>query len=259
MIWSESCKRSISRRDMSERDIELYLLAGVATSPLFMERMRQAMQRGLEAGGTTARSSLLFPYGGMERSLLGQLREVGRDLRLRGGRLDGSLGGNRLLDMIDERRGFVGDAVPKRTILVGHSAGGVAAVHAARLLKAREGELPPLVVMIGSPRCRIPDELREHVLYVYAARSNSPGARWMTVRLSDPITRLGSFGGWHIGKWRLPRWQMDKHAPVHASGLRIIGGHADYFRDQPPFVNAMGISNMTQTVDVVMNWIKERL
>ena len=243
---------------MSERDIELYLPAGVATSPLFMEKLRQVMKRALEASGRTVRSSLLFPYGDKERSLLGQLREVGRDLRLRGGRLDGSLGGKRLLAMIDDkRRTFANHAHSARTIIVGHSAGGVAAVHAARMLNARDGGSAPLVVMIGSPRCRIPGELREHVLYVFAAKSSPPRAGW---RLRDPITRLGSFGGWHIGgKWRLPRWQMDKHAPVHASGLQIIGGHADYFRDQPPYVNAMGLSNIAVTVDVVMKWITERL
>lgn len=245
---------------MSDRDIELYLPAGVATTQLFMERLRQAIKQGLEAGGATVRSSLLFPYGDKERSVFGQLREVGRDLGLRGGWLDGSLGGNRLLGMIDERRrSFAGYSGPGRTIIVGHSAGGVAAVHAGRLLYARDGGSPPLVVMIGSPRCRIPGELREHVLYVYAARSSSPGTKWLTVKLTDPITRLGTFGGWHSGKWRLPRWQMDKHAPVHARGLRIIGGHADYFRDHPPFVNATGLSNLALTADVVMRWIKERL
>lgn len=245
---------------MSERDIELYLPAGVATSPSFMERLRQVIERGLEETGAFVRSSLAFPYGDKERSLVGQLREVGRDLRLRSRRLDGSIGGNRLLGIIDERRRTLFEAsVPARTIIVGHSAGGVAAVHAARLLYARDGGQSPLVVMIGSPRCRIPGELLEHVLYVYAARSDSQGARWMTVKLTDPITRLGSFGGWHTGKWRLPRWQMDKHAPIHASGLRIVGGHADYFREQHPFVNAMGLSNMALTAEVVLKWLKQRL
>ncbi|MFC5532625.1 hypothetical protein [Cohnella yongneupensis] len=244
---------------MSNKDIELYLPAGVATSPLFMERLRQALHSGLETAIGSVRSSLLFPYGDRERSLLGQLREVGRDIRLKDGWLDGSLGGNRLLAMIDDKRRTESGASRPRTIIVGHSAGGVAAVHAARLLHVREGGSPPLVVMVGSPRCRIPEELRDTVLYVYAARTSSPGARWMTVRLSDPITRLGSFGGWQIGRWRLPSWRMDKHAPAHASGLRIIGGHADYFRDQPPFVNALGLSNLTLTVDVVMRWLRERL
>jgi len=246
---------------MSERNIELYLPAGVATTPLFMERLRQVIGRGLEDTGAIVHSSLALPYGDKERSIIGQLREVGRDLRLKGRWLDGSLGGNRLLGMIDERRrARRGDsAVPARTIIVGHSAGGVAAVHAARLLYARDGGEPPLVVMIGSPRCRIPEELREHVLYVYSARSEPQGVRWMVAMLSDPITRLGSFGGWHIGRWRLPRWQMDKHAPVHTSGLRIIGGHADYFREQPPFVNADGLSNMAVTAEVIMNWINQSL
>lgn len=245
---------------MSEREIELYLPAGVATTPLFMERLRQVIKRGLKDTGAIVHSSLAFPYGDKERSLVGQLREVGRDLRLKGRWLDGSLGGNRLLGMIDERRRALrGDSAPARTIIVGHSAGGVAGVHAARLLHERDGGEPPLVVMIGSPRCRIPEELREHVLYVYSARSESQGARWMVAMLTDPITRLGSFGGWHIGRWRMPRWQMDKHAPVHTSGLRIIGGHADYFREQPPFVNATGLSNMAVTAEVVLNWLNQRL
>lgn len=239
--------------------IELYLPAGVKTSPLFMERLRQSLHRALSGIGASVRSSLLYPYGDRERSLFGQLREVGRDLRLRGGWLDGSLGGNRLLAAIEDRRRALGREAHARTVIVGHSAGGVAAVHAARLLHAREGGKPPLVVMIGSPRCRIPEPLRDSVLYVYAAKAPSADTRWMSVRLSDPITRLGSFGGWQAGRWRLPRWRMDMHAPAHASGLRIIGGHADYFRDQPPFVNALGLSNLTLTVDVVTRWLRERL
>ncbi|MFD0671167.1 hypothetical protein [Cohnella sp. GCM10027633] len=245
--------------DTGRLAVELYLPAGVKTSPLFMERLRQAMHRALSDGGASVRSSLLYPYGDRERSLFGQLREVGRDLRLRGGWLDGSLGGNRLVAAIDDKRRAFGRVAGARMVIVGHSAGGIAAVHAARLIQARDGGKPPLVVMIGSPRCRIPEPLRDSVLYVYAAKAPVSDTKWMSVRLSDPITRLGSFGGWQAGRWRLPRWRMDKHAPTHASGLRIIGGHADYFRDQPPFVNALGLSNLTLTADVVLRWVRERL
>lgn len=240
--------------------IELILPAGVASAPLFMEPLRLSLHRALSSEGTGVHSTLLYPYGDWERSLLLQLRELARDIRLRGERLGRSIGGNRLLAAIDDKRSVFGyDVAHTRTVLVGHSAGGVAALHAASLLCARDGGKTPLVVMIGSPRCRIPEEQRDSVLYVYAANGPVAETRGTSVRLSDPITRFGSFGGWQAGRWRMPRWNVDKHAPIHSSGLSIIGGHADYFRDQAPFVNELGLSNLMLSSDVVLRWLRERL
>lgn len=235
--------------------VEAYFAAGVATTPMFMERLREAVHRALSDRGASVRSVLAFPYGDRERSLWTQLREVGRDMRLRYGRIATSIGGNRLMESLDRMGGARSSA---RTLLIGHSAGGVAAVQAAEMLLSRtDGRGPaPLVVMIGSPRCRIPERLRDSVLYVYAEK---PAARGSVPRLADPITRLGTFGGWRAGKFYVPRWCIDKHGPQHHRGVRIIGKHPDYFREEPPYVNDLGLSNLTLTIDIVLRWLERRI
>lgn len=244
-----------SRERADTLDIEAYFAAGVATTPMFMERLREGVHRALTDRGASVRSGLVFPYGDRERSLWTQLREVGRDMRLRYGRIATSIGGNRLMESLERMGGARSSA---RTLLIGHSAGGVAAVQAAEMLLARsEGRGPaPLVVMIGSPRCRIPERLRDSVLYVYAEK---PAARGSVTRPADPITRLGTFGGWRAGKFYVPRWIMDKHGPQHHHGVRIIGKHPDYFREEPPYVNDLGLSNLTLTIDIVLRWLERRI
>ncbi len=236
-------------------EIEAYFAAGVATTPTFMERLRATAHRALTDRGAGVRSALLFPYGDVERSLLKQLREVGRDMRLRGARIAGSIGGSRMIEALESMGGIRSSA---RVVFIGHSAGGVAAVHAADMLMSRAGDRgrTPLVVMIGSPRCRIPERLRDSVLYVYAEKLSVRGA---AAKLADPITRLGTFGGWRAGKLFLPRWCKDKHGPQHRQGMRMIGKHPDYFREEPPYVNALGLSNLSLTMDIVFRWLDERL
>ncbi|MFD2333653.1 hypothetical protein ACFSR7_30715 [Cohnella sp. GCM10020058] len=164
---------------------------------------------------------------------------------------------------------------PKEIALfVGHSAGGVAAVHASGLLLAREGGLPSPVVMIGSPKCRIPGPLRDAVLYVQAegpqkargaalgsraAAPSRPEARSAS-RTADPICRIGSFGGWGKNADRLlPGWHGDRHAPGARAAVRIAGGHADYFRDRAPYISGDGRTNMDETLAAVWPWLTERL
>ncbi|MFC3802172.1 hypothetical protein [Cohnella sp. GCM10012308] len=164
---------------------------------------------------------------------------------------------------------------PKELALfVGHSAGGVAAVHASGLLLAREGGMPSPVVMIGSPKCRIPGPLRDAVLYVQAEgpqkeRGAALGSRAAAPsrsearsagRTADPICRIGSFGGWGKKADRLlPGWHGDRHAPGARAAVRIAGGHADYFRDRAPYIAGDGRTNMDETLAALWPWLTERL
>lgn len=180
--------------DHGERvSVSLYLLAGLATSPNFMESFRGTLHGILEREGFGVRTSqLLFPYGDWSRRAVPQLWEISRDMRLGTGRLDRSIGGSRAVDMIGSGWKNKPDE-NDRIVLIGHSGGGVAAVHAAWQLYDQLGGTPSPVVMIGSPRCRIPEELRASVLFVYAGGAQdvrAPG------KPADGVSRLGTFGGW---------------------------------------------------------------
>lgn len=166
-------------------------------------------------------------------------------------------GGAGQADAADRAEALIGAPGSRLPILIGHSAGGVAAVHAASLLLERAGGKPCPVVMIGSPKCRIPEALRGAVLYVHAAGSRErKGSRFGS---PDPVTRLGSFGGWGpSGRrgWRV--WQRDKHAPEEIAAVPVAGGHADYFRSQAPFLDAEGRSNLDRISEAVWRWLAKR-
>ncbi|MFC5701661.1 alpha/beta fold hydrolase [Cohnella faecalis] len=242
---------------MNKREIRLYMLAGVATASHFLDGFRLTIHRLIEESGLDVRSKLLFPYGDWGRSLVPQLREVGRDIRGREGRYFRSIGANRALAAIDADRIDSEASVHVTNILVGHSAGGIAAVQAAQLLLERDGGTPCPVAMIGSPKCRIPAGLRESVLYVYASPPVMDGRAY--VKPTDPVCRIGSFGGWTTDGRRLPAWRMDRHAPASFRGVSIAGGHPDYFRDRPPYLNEMGMTNLEITTDAVWPWLLERI
>ncbi|RAP74660.1 hypothetical protein [Paenibacillus montanisoli] len=232
--------------------VSIYLLSGLATAPEFMESFRAALHALLaREGHEVTASELLFPYGDWSRNVVKQVCEIGLDMRVSPERAVRSIGGRRAVAAIAEsrmRRGWQGG----RTILVGHSGGGVAAVHAANLLQEQDGGPPSPVVMIGSPRCRIPKELRPSVLFVHAV-GDSPRAV-----IADAICRLGTFGGW--GGFRAGKlWQHDKHGPAGACGVPIIGGHADYFREHAPYMNEMGLSNGWLTLQAVWSWLNEKI
>lgn len=246
------------RTEHRERpNVSLYLLAGLATAPLFMESLRGALHGILEREGFGVRTSqLLFPYGDWSRRAVPQLWEISRDMRLRPGRFGRSVGGRRALDSIAagwrEKPGST-----DRIVLIGHSGGGVAAVHAAWQLHDQLGGPPPPVVMIGSPRCRIPEELQASVLFAYAGSAAEAAAA--PGKPSDAVARLGTFGGWRGAGRPRPGWQKDKHAPHDMRGVPIIGKHADYFREREPYVNELGLSNLRLTLSVVWPWLRERI
>lgn len=235
---------------MQERTLHVYLIAGIATSPDFMEGLRLELERRLAAHGLppgAVRTSLLLPYGAWNRPLWPQLREISRDLRLGLGRRSGSVGGGAVLRRLaaDGVRGS--DAL----WLIGHSGGGLAAVHAAEGLLAQHRELDLHTVQVGSPRCAVAAALQARAAYVYAA---GPGGRG-----KDPICRIGTWGGWsgaHGRPWPVRRKHL--HAPSRVQGVPIVGGHADYFRERPPYVQPhTGETNLDLTVGAFWGWLIE--
>ncbi|RED65542.1 hypothetical protein [Cohnella lupini] len=246
---------------IGKNEIELYVMAGLATAPLFMERLRHALVHTIDEIGSLGRlahSELLFPYGDWSRRSIPQLWEIRADMRLRLDRIEASIGGKRALGSIGSGRAEF-DGSGTTYVMVGHSGGGVAAVHAAYLLLARDETATCFVIMIGSPRCRIPERLRPKTLSISASGRSKDGSR--TGKSPDFISRLGSFGGWSTGEAanrnrpRMPSWRKDKYAPSSMMSVPIIGGHADYFRDSAPYLNSGGMSNLDLTVEAIRSWL----
>jgi hypothetical protein len=229
--------------------VNMYMLAGVATAPLFMESFRLAMTARLEQTGCTVYSELLYPYGDWSRKLLRQLIELRHDLWTARTRQRRSIGGGRAAAAI---KAGADEGWP---LLIGHSGGGVAAVHAASILAdeppfQRDGPLPiPLrVVQIGSPKCPIPAWLQDS--WMYAAAVNSRGTA------ADPVSLLGSWNGWQRSRAGLPVWrQLAPISPSCNLRLPLIGGHPDYFRASSSFLNGNGVSNLEITVQAVSDWL----
>ncbi len=245
-----------------ENKIEMYFLAGLATAPLFMENLRLALERRLRytalplregsIGGEGIVSGLLYPYGDRSRSVLAQVREIRADMRRRDDKLGRSIGGVRALEAIRRERAEAGvSGAVGTTLLVGHSGGGIAAVHVAAMLMASGASASCFAVTIGSPRCRIPERLKHRVLSIHAEGRRRGGSLG---RSPDIVSRIGTFGGWGI-KRSLPVWRKDKHAPQTRIGVPIVGKHADYFRDRAPYLNAEGKSNLDLIVDSIAAWL----
>lgn len=234
-------------------ELELYFLAGVATTPLFMERFRLALLNQLFHPGLSIHSELLFPYGDRSRGLLAQLWEIRADIMLSVRKIKHSIGGTRTWSAIDSRRASTSQR--RITLLIGHSGGGIAAVHAAEVLRELRDHSKCYVVMIGSPKCRIPDWLRSSVLAIHAMGLRRKRGFRGEARVLDPVTRLGIHGGWRIRN-RFPSWEKGKYAPASMIAIPIIGSHADYFRDSVPYVDENGRSNLDLTVDAILTWLK---
>jgi len=220
------------------RPVQVFLAAGIATAPGFMEQFRRELHAKLEQVSGEVRSELVYPYGNWNRSFPLQLWEAGHDLRRGAAGYRVSYGGARLLDMIAAREAECDHPETPQTILVGHSAGGTAVIHAALKLMERGRSAPPAkVIMVGSPRFRIPDKLSNHVHYLYTAVP------------ADMIARIGSFRGLRVRR----------QAPSAITKLPIVGGHADYFRNGDSFRNEDGRSNLQLTLNAVWTWLADRM
>ncbi|NOU93010.1 hypothetical protein GC093_07155 [Paenibacillus sp. LMG 31456] len=110
---------------------------------------------------------------------------------------------------------------------------------------------PHRIVQIGSPKCPIPEWMRESVLY--AGALNAKG------KPSDLVTRLGSWSGWHRNERGNTTWSWKQFAPSTIVHLPVLGGHPDYFRESSPYLNKEGIPNMETTVQAIWEWFQSTL
>lgn len=240
-------------RPVTTNPVRLYLLAGVGTAPTFMQVLQDELRRRLQDTGFRAEGGLLFPYDDWGRRMIPQIREVWHDIRLPLHRLGRSIGGRAAVDRIlrDMEEDEGASTVP--IILVGHSGGGTAGLHAAHLLRQR---LPQAsvraIVMIGSPRSPVPPELAADTAYCYAAR--------MDGRRKDPVCLAGSWRAWPAkeeagGTHR--SWRKSAFSPGSQYPLPLLGGHPDYFRTH--LKDTAGRTNLEITLDAVWGFIEERL
>jgi hypothetical protein len=223
--------RKLSRTEAGNAAI--FAAAGVYTSPTFMVDILGKAIELLQSHTRlrVVRSGLLFPYGDWNTGLLRQIRQVRQDMSLHGVSYGRSIGGRGMTEAFGDLNGI--DVL----LLLGHSGGGLAAVHAAAPLGSPLPGLDVRIVQIGCPRFAIAPELRMRVHYLYAVgRAGGP--------VKDPICRIGSWGGWERSAHGIPRWNPLKFAPGERTPVPIIGGHADYFRDRAPFRNKAGLTNL---------------
>lgn len=223
----------------SDNRMYLYTLAGIGTAPGFMGEFHGELARRLEAGTRLpVEGGLLYPYGEWSRPVRKQIWEVWRDIRLPAGAWEGSRGVAAVRRELERAAQGSGPVV-----LVGHSGGGTAAIHAAAMLRAAAPERPVAVVQIGSPRSPVPPGLREASVFCFACGPDGRGR--------DPVCRLGS--------WRAARGEGGRLIsgrlllPGQRIGLPIAGRHPDYFRGH--LHNAAGVSNL----ELVANTVEQHL
>ncbi|MBW7456244.1 hypothetical protein K0U00_19615, partial [Paenibacillus sepulcri] len=207
----------------------IYLVAGVASTPtIFDECKRELKHRFHEAGRDPVIRELL-PYGDHTQSMVRQIIQVGVDLTRFW--ISHRPGGRAVAAQVREL------SAGHPVLFIGHSGGGVAAYRAALLLN-REGILPDCrIIQVGSPKTPIRRDLREKVSYFQAVDEDGI--------LKDPITRLGSWGGWSRNKLGVPFWNRLKHAPGHLGTITVLGGHPHYFRSKEPYLHPQRGSNLS--------------
>lgn len=227
------------------QSLKVFLLAGVKTSPSAFHALEQRLQHKFAEKGFESDIEILFPYGEMERNLLLQIAEVRADLSsyvFRGG-----IGGRKVWSKIKEN-----ESRPK-LLMIGHSGGGVAAYQIARKLYEDKTPINTKVIQIGSPKTRIIPALKGKISYIHAIDEHG---RW-----KDPITKLGSWGGWTLQQQHvpLPRWDARKYSPGRIMGVNTLGGHADYFRHSPQFTDELSYCNLDKTLGSIESCLNEWL
>lgn len=227
--------------------IALFTLAGVATSPGFMDTVREELAVRLSSQGYAVEAASLYPYGDWSRRLVPQLLEIARDLTDIQERVWSSVGARAARERVIQA------AEAGRTVLlIGHSGGGITAVQLANQLM-KSGYAAPFVIMVGSPKFPIrPAKLRERTLFLSAVGKDGKG--------KDPVVRLGRWGGWVRGAAsQLPIWRRDAHAPGTIAEIPLIGWHPDYFRNYAPYIDEEGISNLEHTLRPLLSWLNRKL
>ncbi|UJF35847.1 thioesterase domain-containing protein [Paenibacillus hexagrammi] len=226
------------------RSISVYVSAGFATAPDFLDEFAWQVEQGLKASGWLAKVRIYFPYGDWRRKGGFQLREIASDMWRGAFKRRAAYGGKHLAAYVQRHA-----PAHEPLLLIGHSGGGVAAVHAANQLE--QAGWPILgVVQIGSPKCAVAPPLRERTLYVF---TTAESGRKLTA--IDPVTRLGTWGGWtssyYTGIW----WDPLKYAPLTRTKLSLIGGHPDYFRNHAPYIQ-QGQTNLQLTMSSIWTWLQ---
>ncbi len=235
---------------MNRSTIVLVTAAGFATARGFLDPFRERLHEGYANLGYAVQSCSLLPYGDWQRSKLRQLWEIHHDLRLRPAAYKQAIGGNRLLHALRDKALVCADDSCEY-VLVGHSGGGVAIVHAALALQQSQRRIRGLI-QIGSPKCRIAENLRARTLYVrglFCNRGGRPSARGSI----DPVTRIGSWGS------VMRHTTSIQQPPGSIVDIPIIGGHPDYFR-RSSLHDSEGIhDNETTTYRIVWSWLCGRM
>ncbi|TYP79463.1 hypothetical protein [Paenibacillus methanolicus] len=214
---------------------DVYLLAGIGSTRAFFTDCKAELAARLSRAGKEPAIRELFPYGDQTQSMVRQIYDVHGDLsRVRSARL----GGRSAAQQVRER------SLGKPVLLIGHSGGGVAAYQAASML-ADEGDIPDFrVVQLGSPRVPIRQEHKSRVSYFYAVDE--------ALKYRDPITRIGTWGGWSRSKLGLLYWDRRKYAPAQVATLTLLGGHPHYFRSRAPYVHHERGSNLSLTLNAIL-------
>ncbi|GMK39931.1 hypothetical protein PCCS19_29860 [Paenibacillus sp. CCS19] len=221
---------------MMTTPLTVYLMAGVATANQMFNECCRKLENILKQETSKLDIHVLYPYGNNSRKLWAQVLEVGSDLTNRPPLF--RIGGRKAAEEI--KATYHGDGP---VLLVGHSGGGAAAYQAAVKLH-KDGVLQDFrVVQIGSPRIRVLPALKDRVSYFHAIDASG--------KLNDPISRIGSWGGWSRSGKRgvVPQWNHFKYAPGYVEGMPIVGGHADYFKHSNPFVDSEAVCNLDKTID----------
>ncbi|MDR6549808.1 hypothetical protein [Paenibacillus qinlingensis] len=222
-------------------DIVIYVSAGFATASNFLDDFAAKLASRYEQTGKCVRVYVHFPYGHWDRSKRGQLQEIIRDMWHNAHGKSSIYGGKSLLQFVLSTK-----EQGKKLLFIGHSAGAIASILAADELE-RLGYDILGVIQIGSPRSSIPATLKHKVLYIHATNPQNQSR--------DPISRLGTWGGWGRTRLGIHGWKRAKHAPIHQRMLPIIGSHADYFRDHNPYI-WQNATNLQTTMNAIWTWIQ---
>ncbi|MDQ0063494.1 lipase family protein [Paenibacillus harenae] len=220
--------------------LSIYLLAGVATTTCSFNECRKKLDKLFRDDGIEPQIHVLFPYGDASRNVVRQVLEVRSDLSNR--MTAGRIGGQRAFHTIKQNKNN------KRMLLIGHSGGGAAAYQAAKMMEEYGEDNDIRIVQVGSPKTPIDPRLQERVSYFHSVDGMG--------KLNDPISRIGSWGGWSAAGRAMPKWNRLKYAPGYVEGIPTVGGHADYFRHTKPYTDEQSICNLDKTIDSVRGWLK---
>lgn len=219
----------------SDAEWDVYLVAGVASSPSFFHACKRELRQRFRQTGRDPVIRDLFPYGDHTHKMWRQLLEVSADLV----RLVGSWRSGGREAAAEVRRLSKG----KPVLFIGHSGGGVASYHAAVRLMDEKAITDFRVVQVGSPRVPIRPAYRDKVSYFAAVDERG--------KLQDPVAMLGSWSGWSRSRTGYWYWDRKKYAPGHIRGIPVLGGHEYYFRNDGEFVHPVRGPNLTLTLDSI--------